>query len=63
MLDDECYLLVIWGPDTTGNLALKVDLRGPVSLPAHWSHQDKAITVRNESLGAIMRPGEVTYLI
>lgn len=62
MLDDG-YLLVIWGPDTTGDLALKVDLRGPVSLPAHWSHQDKAITVWNESLGAIMRPGEVTYLM
>lgn len=28
------HLLVIWGPDTTGDLTFQVDLRGPVSLPA-----------------------------
>lgn len=56
------YLLVIGGPDTTGNLAFQVDLGGPVSLPADWSHQNKAISVGDKSLGAIVGPGEVTHL-
>lgn len=56
------YLLVIGSPDTTGDLAFQVDLRGPVSLPADRSHQDKPITVRDESLSAIVGPGEVTHL-
>lgn len=56
------YLLVIRGPDTTGDLTLQVNLGGPVSLPADWPHQDEAIAVRNKSLGAIMGPSEVTHL-
>lgn len=57
-----CYLLVIRSPDATGDLAFQVDLRGPVSLPADRSHQHKAITVRDESLSAIVGPGKVTHL-
>lgn len=56
------YLLVIRSPDTTGDLAFQVDLRGPVSLPADGPHQDKTITVGDESLGAIVGPSEVTHL-
>ena len=60
----ECvsYLLVVRRPDTTAYLALQVDLGGPVSLAADWSHQDESIAVGDESLGAIMGPGEVTHL-
>lgn len=57
-----CYLLVVRGPDTTGDLALQVDLRGPVSLPADRSHQHEAVAVGDESLGAIVGPSEVTHL-
>ncbi len=57
-----CYLLVIGGPDTTCNLAFQVDLGGPVSLPADWTHQDEAVTVGDKSLGAVVGPGEVTHL-
>lgn len=57
-----CYLLIIWGPDTTGNVAFQVDLRGPVSLPTDRAHQDEAITIGDKSLGPIMGPGKVTHL-
>lgn len=56
------YLLVIGSPDSTGDLAFQVDLRGPVSLPADGPHQDKTITVGDESLSAIVGPSEVTHL-
>lgn len=56
------YLLVIGSPDTTGDLAFQVDLRGPVSLPADGPHQDKTIAVGDESLSAIVGPSEVTHL-
>lgn len=58
----DVYLLVIGGPDSTRDLALQVDLGGPVSLPADRSHQDEAVPVGDESLGAIVRPSEVTHL-
>ena len=57
-----CYLLVIRGPDTTGNLAFQVNLGGPVSLSTDRAHQDKAITIWDKSLGAIVWPREVTHL-
>lgn len=57
-----CYLLIIWGPDTTGNVAFQVDLRGPVSLPTDRAHQDEAITIGDKSLGPVMGPGKVTHL-
>lgn len=57
-----CYLLVIRSPDPTGDLTFQVYLRGPVSLPADGSHQHETIAVRDESLSAIVRPGEVAHL-
>lgn len=56
------YLLVIRGPYSTGDLALKIDLRWPVPLSTNWAHQDKAISVGNQGLSSIMGPGKVTYL-
>ena len=55
--------MVVWCPDATGDLALQVDLRRPVSLSAHGTHQDKTIPVGNQGLSAVMRPGEVTHLV
>ena len=57
-----CYLLVVRGPDATGDLALQVDLGGPVPLAADRAHQDEAVAVGDQSLGPVVGPGEVAHL-
>lgn len=57
------HLLVVGGPDPTRDLALQVDLRGPVSLAADGADQHEAVPVRDEGLRAVMGPGEVAHLL
>ena len=59
----QLYLLVVRGPDPAGDLALQVDLGGPVALPADGAHQHEAVPVRDQRLGAVVGPGEVTHLL
>ena len=61
--DNGVYLLVVRSPDPAGDLALQVDLGGPVALPADGAHQHKAVAVRDQRLGAVVGPGEVTHLL
>lgn len=56
------YLLIIRCPDAARDLALQVDLRGPVSLAADRAHQHEAVPVGDEGLCAIVGPGKVTNL-
>lgn len=56
------YLLVIGGPNPTGDLTLQVDFRGPVALTAHRPHQHKTVAVGDQGLCAVMWPREVTHL-
>ena len=56
------YLLVVRSPDPAGDLALQVDLGGPVALPTDGAHQHEAVPVRDQRLGAVVGPGEVTHL-
>jgi len=56
------YLLVVGGPDAAGDLALQVDLGGPVALAADGAHQHEAVPVGDQRLGAVVGPREVTHL-
>ena len=56
------YLLIIGGPDATGDLTLQVDLGGPVSLSTDRADQHEPVSVRDEGLGAVVGPREVAHL-